>query len=281
MIATAVSLFEEPKVDCHCHVLDPRRFAYDPASPYHPSGAEIGTPAQLGRVLEGHGVRHALLVQPNSGYGADNACMLATIAAGAGRYKGVAVVPADAGIEALAALAARGIVGVAWNATFHGVGHYLGAGRLAARLAELGLVLQVQTEADQLVELLPVLTAAPVRLLIDHCGRPRAAGGPGQPGFRALLRLGGTGRAAVKLSGFMKFSQQDHPWQDTRPYVAGLVDAFGLDNCMWGSDWPFLRATQRHDYGPLLAHAAALFPDPADRRRLFWETPRRLFGFAG
>jgi predicted TIM-barrel fold metal-dependent hydrolase len=48
---------------------------------------------------------------------------------------------------------------------------------------------------------------------------------------------------------------------------------------MWGSDWPFLRAPERIDYGPLLSLANALLPDEAIRNKVFWETPQRLFGF--
>jgi predicted TIM-barrel fold metal-dependent hydrolase len=59
-----------------------------------------------------------------------------------------------------------------------------------------------------------------------------------------------------------------------------LVDAFTLDHCLWASDWPYLRAPVRVDYGVLLHLALTLFPECADRRKLLWDTPRELFGFA-
>ena len=80
-------------VDCHVHVFDPGRFPYRPDTFYAPAGQELGTPARLGGVLDAHGVGHALLVGPNSGYGEDNGCLLDTVAAGSGRYRGMAVVP--------------------------------------------------------------------------------------------------------------------------------------------------------------------------------------------
>ena len=61
--------------------------------------------------------------------------------------------------------------------------------------------------------------------------------------------------------------------------VRAMVEAFTLEHCLWASDWPFLRAPQRQDYGPLVELAEMLFPDAAERRKLFWDTPRRLFGF--
>ncbi|HWD36171.1 MAG TPA: amidohydrolase family protein, partial [Casimicrobiaceae bacterium] len=69
------------------------------------------------------------------------------------------------------------------------------------------------------------------------------------------------------------------PYADTRPFVEALVEAFTLEHCLWASDWPYLRAPVRVDYGVLLAVTLALFPDARARRTLMWETPRRLFGF--
>jgi predicted TIM-barrel fold metal-dependent hydrolase len=274
-----MTIFEESKIDCHCHVLDPVGFPYRANTPYRPSGQEIGTAAQMDQVFAAYGVRHALIVQPNSGYGGDNRCLLSAIAASKGRHKGIAVVPHTASIDDLARLKAQGIAGVAFNLTFHGTDYYLGTEALLARLAELDMFLQLQFQDDQFLALLPVIAKSNVKLLIDHCGRPDIAGGLTQPAFQALLALGREGRASVKLSGYMKFSKRLHPFEDSWPFLQALVDAYGLNHCLWGSDWPFLRATERLDYGPLLNLVGQLFPDPAERRAILWDTPRRLFGF--
>jgi predicted TIM-barrel fold metal-dependent hydrolase len=274
-----MSVFDEPKIDCHCHLLDPARFPYGPDNPYQPAGQEVATAGQMDQVFQTYGVRNALLVQPNSGYGLDNSCMQAAIAASGGRFKGVAVVPHDVGDAELERLKAQGVVGVAFNLTFHGVDYYLETSALLGKLVRLRMFLQIQVFEDQVLALLPLLERFPVRLLIDHCGRPTPGAGLEAPAFQALLALGRSGRAAIKLSGEMKFSGEAHPFRDTWPFVRALVDAFTLDACLWGSDWPFLRAPERVDYGPLLTLAEQLFPDAADRRKLFWETPRRLFGF--
>jgi predicted TIM-barrel fold metal-dependent hydrolase len=61
--------------------------------------------------------------------------------------------------------------------------------------------------------------------------------------------------------------------------VHALLEAFTPDRCMWGSDWPFLKAPERIDYGTILTLTEGLIPDPADRRKVLWDTPARLFGF--
>jgi len=274
------TIIVEPKIDTHVHVLDPMRFPYRTDTHYAPAGQELGTPAQLRQLMDAYGTRHALLVGPNSGYGLDNACMLDTIARDPTRYKGIAVVRNDASVDELVALKERGVVGVAWNVTFYGVDHYRDAKRLLDRLAALDMFVDVQVEHDQLVAMLPLLAACGARILVDHCGRPTLAAGLDQPGFRALLALGRIGRAYVKLSGFVKFAHEPAPYADTRPFVHALLDAFTLGRCLWASDWPYLRAPVRVDYGVLLAVTLALFPDAAERRTLMWETPRELFGFA-
>jgi len=272
-------IFDEPKIDCHVHVLDPARFAYGANTHYAPAGQEMGMAALLEQAMDAYGTRHALLVGPNSGYGLDNACMLDTIARGEGRYKGIAVVENDATLEELERLRDRGVVGVAWNVTHYGLEYYRGAERLLDKLAALGMFVDVQTEHDQLVRMLPLLAASGARILVDHCGRPTVGEGLDQPGFRALLDLGLARRAFVKLSGLVKFSREPSPHRDAWPFVEALVRAFTLERCLWASDWPYLRAPARVDYGVLLGLVLRFFPDADDRRKLLWDTPRALFGF--
>jgi predicted TIM-barrel fold metal-dependent hydrolase len=273
-------IYEEPKIDCHVHVLDPARFPYGANTHYAPTAQEIGTPAQLAQVMDAYGTRYALLVGPNSGYGLDNSCMLDTIARGPGRYKGIAVVGNDATFDELRRLKNVGVVGVAWNVTHNGVDHYRDADPFLQKLEALDMFVDIQVEHDQLVHMMPLFTNSGVRILVDHCGRPTVDAGLDEPGFRALLELGATRRAFVKLSGLVKFSREPAPHGDTWPFVTALVEAFSLDHCLWASDWPYLRAPVRVDYGVLLHVALTLFHDASDRRKLLWDTPRKLFEFA-
>jgi predicted TIM-barrel fold metal-dependent hydrolase len=274
-----MNIYDEPKIDCHNHVLDPARFPYAADTAYRPAGQEIGSASYFLHVLDAYGVRHALLVGPNSGYGMDNRCLLDAIARSGGRFKGIAVVPNDVEVSALERLKSAGVTGVAFNTTVNGVAYYADSDELLAKLAALGLFVQIQVEHDQLVPLAPMLERSGVRILIDHCGRPTPEAGLDQPGFKALLRLARTGRAFVKLSGYEKFSREPYPYTDVQPYFRALIETFTLDACVWASDWPFLKATKRVDYGPLLKLVENLLPGEHDRRKLLWETPQKLFGF--
>lgn len=274
-----MNIFDEPKIDCHNHIFDPVRFPYAADVKYRPAGQEVTTAAQLLRVFEAYGLKYALVVGPNSGYGTDNRCLLDAIGQSGGRFKGIAVVPNDVELDELKRLKSSGIIGVAFNTTALGASYYLNSEELLAKLVDLDMFLQVQYEGDELLPLLPLLKKSTVRILIDHCGRPISKAGLDQPAFKELLELGRSGRAYIKLSGQAKFAIEPYPYADTWPYIRALVDAFTLDACMWGSDWPFLRYPERIDYGVLLKLAEELFPNAADRRKLMWETPRHLFGF--
>ena len=175
---------------------------------------------------------------------------------------------------------AAGVIGVAWNVAYYGVDYYHNAEPLLEKLLALDMFVDIGVEPEQLVRMMPLLTNSGVRILVDHCGRPTIDAGLDERGFRALLELGATKRAFVKLSGFAKFSRQPAPYRNALPFVKALVDAFTLDRCLWASDWPYLRAPMRIDYGVLLNVVLTQFPDASDRRKLLWDTPRQLFGFA-
>ncbi len=269
----------EPAIDCHVHVFDPLRFPYAADAWYRPGPAETGTPLQLGQVLDAHHVRHALIVGPNSGYGLDNRCLLDALAQGQGRYKGIAVVRNDASLSELQDLQAQGVVGLAFNVALLGTEFYANTAPLLQRLRDLNLWAQLQVQEDQLLDLNDLFMDSGVRVVFDHCGRPRAAAGVAQAGFQTLLKWADTGRACVKLSGIAKFSEQLPLCADAQPYVKALIDAFTPQSLVWASDWPFLRAPTRLDYGPIRHQVVDWFTDAADRQAVLWDTPRRLFGW--
>jgi predicted TIM-barrel fold metal-dependent hydrolase len=270
-----MSIFDEEKIDTHCHVLDPARFPYAPDVAYRPAGPEIGPLEQYEQVMDAYGIRHALLVGPNSGYGLDNRCLLHALAQGQGRFKGIAVVPIDIGHESLREMKAAGVIGVAFNATLLGTEHYAHTDELLRRLAELDMLVSLQVEHNQLIALRPLIERTDVRVLIDHCGRPapwadRPAWVPGLAG--AGPHVARRGRVAAGVSGYQKFSTPPPPYHDTRPRRCSRPSR--STPRPWASDWPFAcaaaarcrptaarssacRLTERSPQA-LLGHAAAL-----------------------
>ena len=141
------------------------------------------------------------------------------------------------------------------------------------------MFVQVQTEHDQLLMFVPWIEAIPVERA-DRSLRPADGGAGLEPaGLPALLRLARTGRVSVKLSGYPKFSRQPYPFEDCWPYRARDRRGLHARSLHVGVGLAFPARAERQDYGPLIELAGMLFPDAVDRRKLFWDTPRRLFGF--
>lgn len=259
-------------------MFDPKRFPFAPDTHYVPSGQELGDAEKLRQVFDAYGVRNALVVGPNSGYGTDNRCLLDAIARAEGRFRGMAVVPNEVSRADLARLRDAGI---------------LGSPSMPPPSA-----LTTTSTPRICSPCSPSWTCSSTsRVSVTNCRRSlrwsggRARGSSSTTAVAPIPTPDSTrprsrpcwpwpGRAYVKLSGYVKFSHEQYPYRDTWPYVRALIDAFGLDACVWASDWPFLRAPERVDYGPLLSLVEHLVPDATDRRMLLWETPRALFGFS-
>jgi predicted TIM-barrel fold metal-dependent hydrolase len=267
-----------PAADCHAHIFC-KGHAQVSDTLYTPHPSQEGTAAQFLAVLDAHGFSHGLLVGAGP-YGPDNSCMLEAIASAGGRFKGIAIVRPGISDADLADLANRGVVGIRINLFNHGLKPLTepGADRLLARLKELSLFVQVQFQKDELVAAAPILRNAGVRLMFDHFGRPDVAKGVSQPGFQQMLAFGREGHV-IKLSGPFRSSSAGYPWTDVDPFIAAAIDAFTVDNCVWGSDWPFVRMDERMDYGPAYSCVARWLPGEADRRKVLWDNPQRLFGF--
>ncbi len=273
-----MTILSEEKIDSHCHILDPAGFPYAENVRYRPDRQEMGNAKYFKEVMKCYEVKRALLVGPNSGYGTDNRCMLDAIKNGDGLFKGIAVVANDCSSAELEKLKAQGVIGIAFNPSYLGFDFYSHLEPLLTRLKQLDMWAQFQVANDLLLNFLPMLSRVDGKILIDHCGRPDLAAGTNQPAFQALLALGRAGKTVVKISGYAKFSKDGFPFADTRPYTELLVKNFGLQNCVWASDWPYLLAPYRLDYGPMLKMFAADFSE-SERRTMMWDAPKRHFEF--
>jgi predicted TIM-barrel fold metal-dependent hydrolase len=198
-----------------------------------------------------------------------------------GRYKGIAVVSPQATENKLLALKRQGIVGVRLHlvrSSPDALSRPDAAGFLA-RLKALEWFVEVYAVGPMWSDLLEPLRQSGVKLLIAHLGEPDVRLGLRQPGFQALCRLGRETDAVVKLSAPFRTAAHPSAYPDVEPFVAAIVDAFGIDRCVWGSDWPFLDVPQRIEYGGLLTLLTRWLPSPEDQERVFWQNPARLFGF--
>jgi L-fuconolactonase len=107
-------------------------------------------------------------------------------------------------------------------------------------LAEHDLVFDVVVSPEQLPLVTETVAAlGEVLFVLDHAGKPPLASGDLTAWARDVRRLAALPNVAVKLSGLVTEADWD-AWSvdDLRPAVEVVLDAFGPDRTMTGSDWP-------------------------------------------
>jgi predicted TIM-barrel fold metal-dependent hydrolase len=197
--------------------------------------------------MDAVGVDGAVLVSPFSMYRYDASYALEVYAAHPGRFGLVKPVdPADPAVaDTIADWAATdGTVGIRIMLNREGVSTDPGdpgLNRVLAAAARHALPVNLMAtgrleQAGQLAARNPNTS-----LVIDHLGLPQ----PSQPPAPAapfadlprLLALALHDNIAVKISGACTLSHEPFPYNDIWDPLWRIFDAFGLNRCMWGTDW--------------------------------------------
>jgi L-fuconolactonase len=115
-------------------------------------------------------------------------------------------------------------------------------------------------------------------IVIDHAAKPDIAAGGLGDWARDIRKLAAETRLVCKLSGLVTEAAPGWSAQTLRPYVDVLVDAFGADRLMWGSDWPVLNLNG--DYAAWMATAEQLLAGLSDTEReaIFGGTASVFYG---
>jgi len=263
--------------DAHVHVFGPRaRFPFAPERTFTPCEAPKEA---LFALHDRCGIERCVVVQSNA-HGFDNRGTEDALAARAGQYVGIALVPLDVTDAELARLDAAGFRG----ARFHFMQH-LGAATpitdvisFGERLAPLRWHLQLHFESARVHDLAPAIRRSPVPVVIDHMGRIDAGKGVDHADFAALLTLLDAPHVWAKVSGAERVSRAGPPYADAVPFARALIDA-APDRVLWGTDWPHPNLSHVPDDGMLVNLVAQIAPRAAQRQALLVDNPARLYRF--
>jgi predicted TIM-barrel fold metal-dependent hydrolase len=93
-----------------------------------------------------------------------------------------------------------------------------------------------------------------LKIIIDHFGLSSAMAKEGRSAecIDATVSLAGQQNVYVKLSAAPVYSQQSYPFHDLDGYIRRLVDAFGPQRCMWGTD--LSHALEKATYRQCVTH---------------------------
>ena len=261
--------------DCHMHVFD-ARFERLPDAMYREATAKSYL-----QLAAGLGMDRAVIVQP-SGYGFDNRCTLAAVAAMGPGARAIVVIPPSTAEPELQHLHAAGARGVRFMLLRHGGLSWEQMAPVADRIAPLGWHLNLQFDGHQMPQRLAAIQALAVPVVIDHVGAFVGGVAPDDAAFRALLALLEGGQAWVKLSGFYSYrmSATGHPgYPEVARLVQVLVREFP-DRCLWASDWPHVSEPTLLPDDELATTFLDLIASDALRSKILVSNPARLYGFA-
>lgn len=113
-----------------------------------------------------------------------------------------------------------------------------------------------------------------LRVVIDHGMKPEIRDRAYDDWAAGMQRLAEKTAACCKISGLLTEALPGDDAAVLRPYIDHLLQSFGAERCMWGSDWPVL--TLVSDYARWFDMARSIVP-AADTEAVFGATANRFY----
>ena len=154
---------------------------------------------------------------------------------------------------------------------------------LLAAAGELGVPVCVRPKPSSLCELGDVVHRQPnTQLIIDHLGLGappiNTSIGDQFENLPELLRLAKFPNIAVKLSAVPALSNESFPFRDIWDPLRKVVDTFGADRLMWGTD--FTRTAPLHTYPQAVQYLDLIEGlDQPTKARLYGGTLSEIFSW--
>ncbi|WP_296256211.1 MULTISPECIES: amidohydrolase family protein [unclassified Pseudomonas] len=266
-------------IDGHAHVFS-RELDLTSARRYSPD--YDATLATYQHNLHNHGLSHGVLVQP-SFLGSDNSYLLDALKQAPAQLRGVVVVDRDISRTQLDEMDRLGVVGIRLNLMGKVLPDFSEPQWkvLFGHVAELDWHVELHRHVADIPALVRGLLAFGVKIVVDHFGRPDARLGLDQPGFGDMLELGLSGQLWLKVSGIYRLEGSEQQNLDfARAALPLLVQSFGPQRLVWGSDWPHTQHEDRVSYATVVEQLQALGCTPQVTRSLLIEAPQVLFDFS-
>ncbi|MBI4662319.1 MAG: amidohydrolase [Verrucomicrobia bacterium] len=228
-------------IDTHAHIYAQDEKRYPPIEkPLRPPGGK-GTLGDLRAETASHGVRAACLIQTSTFYRFDNRCICDSSKVSSDWAAGVCTLdPDDPHSPGLLSQYQRefGIKGMRSIPGQSGRIDGDGVRRLWKTAADEGLVINALMRRENAENLGRMLADFPgLRVVLDHCMYVEIG-----PQYDAILgdvlSLAKFKNLHAKLTFVPTGSKQKYPCADLHDAVLKIVDAFGPERCVWGSDFP-------------------------------------------
>jgi predicted TIM-barrel fold metal-dependent hydrolase len=275
-------------------IIDAQVHAYERNHPGRPwagvlAGPDEVTGDQMVAAMDAAGVDAAILISPLTMYRYDASYARQVYARHGRRFALIKPVdPTDPAIDEIIAdwkrtpgavgvrmLLARG--GLAADPADPGLNRVLAtAGRLS-----LPVNLHIAGRLDQGIAL--IRRHPDTRIVVDHLGlvQPMQPPVPDKPwaDLEKVMTLAECPNVAMKITGACTLSKQPYPYPDIWDPVCRLIDTFGIDRCLWGTDWTRAVAFLTYRQGVDAFLQSDRFSQ-GDRARLMGGSLTKVYGWA-
>ena len=269
-------------IDCQVHCYERNR----PERPWHGhlEGPDEVTGDDMVAAMAAVGVDGAILISPFSLYRHDASYALEVHEKHPGKFG--LVRPFDPNSETVAEDVAE------WTATTGVVGcrvmlagqeyeaNHPGLNAIFAACARAGVPVNVMAAGR-----LPLLTELARRnpdtqVIIDHVGlaQPFVPPAPPEPfaDLPNVLAAAELDNVVIKISGACTLSHEPYPYPDIWEPLGRIFDAYGLDRCLWGTDWTRAVRLLNYEQGVESFRVTDRLSD-ADRATLMGGTLARVY----
>ncbi len=146
------------------------------------------------------------------------------------------------------------------------------------RIGKAGLTFDLCMLPRQLTHGAALIDACPdTTFILDHCGVPDIASGDLEFWREQVRKISCRPNVACKISGIIAYAAGDITADTLRPVVEHVIDCFGWDRVLWGSDWPVCNLTRDlGTWGRLLDEILAGSSD-SELARLYQLNARSLY----
>ena len=119
-------------------------------------------------------------------------------------------------------------------------------------------------------------------LVVDHLGLQQPFHPPAPPRLMGepakVLALASQPNVRIKISGACTLSHEPYPYNDIWPPVLQIIEAFGIDRCMWGTDWTRATELLTYEQGVESFRKTNRLSD-SDKAKLMGATLEKVYGW--
>ncbi|MEQ1615868.1 MAG: amidohydrolase family protein, partial [Hyphomicrobiaceae bacterium] len=121
------------------------------------------------------------------------------------------------------------------------------------------------------------------QIIVDHLGivQPHEPPVPAEPwaDLAKVLTVAQFPNVAIKITGACTLSREVYPYNDIWDPVCRMIDTFGIERCLWGTDWTRAVAFLTHKQGVDAFRDTKRLSD-SDKVKLMGANTARFYGWS-